>query len=67
MLIAIISYEIYKRCYKKKKEDVYLDDHEGETDQDSSYEKGAGEPDKKYIELKHNDTKDGKEVNHNVA
>lgn len=32
MLIAIVSYEIYKRCYKKDHKGVYIDDHEGESD-----------------------------------
>lgn len=66
MLIAIVSYEIYKRCFKKKNEEIYLDDHEGDTDHDSSIEKGAGEPDKKYMELKYNESKDGIEVNKNI-
>lgn len=68
MLIAIVSYEIYKRCFKKKKGEMYLDDHEGDTDGEVSTgeEKPIDEGGKKYIELKHNGL-NGNEVSHNMA
>ncbi|XP_052816512.1 ileal sodium/bile acid cotransporter-like [Mya arenaria] len=53
MLVAIIWYEIYKRCYKKKKE-VYIDDHEGESDVESGVEGEYHRHDNCYVELKEN-------------
>lgn len=64
MLVAIISYEIYKRCFKKKKEEPYLDDHEGDTDVESSSE-DHGQKGQKYLELKANDLKGNDNFNHN--
>ncbi|XP_045191367.2 ileal sodium/bile acid cotransporter-like [Mercenaria mercenaria] len=61
MLIAIIWYEIYKRCYKKNKDEMYLDDHEGESDAEvgkqgieGTYHPNGDGEDKKYIEMKMN-------------
>lgn len=59
MLIAIIGYEIYKRCYRKKDE-AYLDDHEGESDAEvdkgveGMYHSDGNGDKKKYLELKIN-------------
>ncbi|KAH3778892.1 ileal sodium/bile acid cotransporter-like [Dreissena polymorpha] len=49
MVAAIIGYEIYKRCYKKKHV-AYLDDHEGE----SENEIVKDTTEHHYVELKEN-------------
>lgn len=59
MVVAIISYEIYKRCYKKKRDQLYLDDHDTESDLDSGKEKLDGTYEQKgsntsYVELQKN-------------
>lgn len=58
MVIAIIWYEIYKRCYKNKTDEMYLDDHEGESDaefgKEGIYHMDSNGDKKKYLELKVN-------------
>jgi len=52
MLVAIIGYEVYKRCFKKK-QSVYIDDHEGESNEEGGKDKLPVQ-ENRYMELKEN-------------